>query len=264
MKKLILMLLVVVAAESKAAAYARNDWKVGELVAPGSAAMINGRTITLRNRGIVLSKKEFPRGCYMSFQWKWTKGREAGAYQDVLAIAFHTDGELNKWPHEVLKGLVVRFEAHGKDIQIAYMKEGTDARPQSRKSDVPIERDTWYEVTIVCGREQIAVYFGDDHSKPILRAPMPSDLGEDHLVAIYNREIVAAVVKESILKEVRLEALTASLHRRPCCFVKSRTYLPTFSPRCRACRKSGFLRLRVSPVSRTPILQRLARRRRMR
>ena len=219
MKKLTLILLVLVAAQAKAAGYPQNDWKVGELVAPGSAAIIEGRTITLQNRGIVLSKEEFPDGCCISFQWKWTKGREAGAYQDVLAVAFCTDGKLNRWPHEVAEGVVVRLQAHAKEIQIAYIKEGTDARPQSRKPDVPIERDTWYMVRIVCGDDEIAVYFGHDHSKPILRGPMPSDLGEEHLVAIYNREIVAGVVKESVLRDVELETLgdKRPVDRRPYC-----------------------------------------------
>ncbi|MBI1902162.1 MAG: hypothetical protein HYS13_13760 [Planctomycetia bacterium] len=202
MKRMVCWAIMALAVSTPVAA---QEWEVGHppfkakdssLTPTVSFNPTNG-TISLANRGCIVSSDEWEK-FVLTTSWKWTEGQEQDAYQDVLAIAFGSDGSLSeKWSHEATNGLRVAFEAHGSKATL--LKAGGEVL--ASKEGIAFSRGTAYNIRIHVDGKKV---FVDVDGKSVLEADLPT--GTKGKVAIYNREPVAAVRKVSVLRDLKITA----------------------------------------------------------
>ena len=160
--------------------------------------MDNG-VLRLKDRGYLVTAAEFPKGVSVRFRWQWIQGE--GEYCDILSVAVRTSGVPDKWPHEVEDGIVVKFEPNQGTANSGFVRITDRSQPRELaiRKGLVISKFVWHEIKVTDDGNTIAVYFGDD-SVPVATVDVP-DAAKHHHVAIYNREPVADVSKESLLSE---------------------------------------------------------------
>lgn len=187
---------------------AEGQWTAGPKHAPIAGkdpkVTFGKDAVTLQNRGSVVSNESYPKGATLSCLWKWTKGVEEGKYHDSLAICLRTDGKLKEqWSHEIKEAVVVRFEPAGGSIIVTKEKEGDETEVYFRKDDtfkIKMEKGTEYALKIVDRKDAIEVYFD---GKLVYKGKLPAK-SRNYRWAIYNREGVANVFHESVLRELKI------------------------------------------------------------
>jgi len=163
---------------------------------------ITDECVTLRNRGILVSKKMYDEVA-ISFTWKWTEGDEAGKYQDHLCVVFGTDGEQRPaWSHEIDHGTLVRLNPGSGGITVElWQTAAREARQLGSKDGFTFARGMEYDVRMVVKDGKLTV-FVDGTEAVTVDLPKEYQRGR---VAIYDRESVAGVVKESQLTKLAIE-----------------------------------------------------------
>ncbi|NOS66866.1 MAG: hypothetical protein HOO67_00640 [Candidatus Peribacteraceae bacterium] len=165
------------------------DWKAQEppeAAAKVSKAVVKGDTAVVEDRGLIKTTKKFEKGCTLEFTWKFTKGRDEGAYQDVLSVVFRTDGkQREKHSHEIEDGLAVRFAAHAKTISVERFVRGQQSSEFITRVPATMDRGKEYKIKIHETKGFLVVHFGDS-DRPVLEVKTPTPVGGH--VAIYNRE----------------------------------------------------------------------------
>lgn len=170
----------------------------------GSHVIGKDRRIELHNRGSISSASEFKEGVVLQVLWMWVEGQ--GTYSDELTIAIRSDGiHDQKWPHEITNGIAIKLRAHmGKEGDLIVMQYSDDSPDQYLVMPVglPLQKFTWRYVTVCDVKGSVRVYFGND-PVPVASFPLPDSI-QHHRIAIYNREAVAAVIKSSLIDDVRI------------------------------------------------------------
>ncbi len=164
--------------------------------------MVKEGVLTLQNRGAARLKDERPDGATLSFTWKWTEGQEEGKYHDHLIVAFFSSGkQAEKWPHEAVDGMLVRLNPGGGSVAIESRSEGKDPVSLAFKDGFVFEKGKAYAVRIVCSKENATVSVD---GKEVAVATLPAEKA-GKIIFFYNREPVAAIVKESVLDGLKIE-----------------------------------------------------------
>jgi hypothetical protein len=168
-----------------------DDWDAA-CPAPDSTVTFRQTAATLQNRGTLVSKKPFPNGAIVTTTWRWTKGPIETKYPDMLVFAFFTTGKQRPWAHEITDGAVVRF---GPPDTI-YIQRSTPGEFETlAKGEMKMVMGTDYKIAIEATPAEIRVLVDD---KLIASAPLKETF-TGQKVAIYNREGVGGVLKESLL-----------------------------------------------------------------
>lgn len=158
-----------------------------------------GEKMIVSNRGNGISTKRFPNGATFSTTWKWTKGREEGNYHDHLCVAFATDGKQRAWPGEIESGIVVRFNSGSGSVGVEkWEKDKKDPKLLAFKDGLTFKRGVAYTLRIVHLPDAVIVSVDDQ------RVITAEGVYRGDKIAVYNREPVAGVEKESELTEVSL------------------------------------------------------------
>lgn len=174
-----------------------------ERYAPTATVKDDG--IVLRNRGVAVSKAEYPTGATLSFSWKWTEGDLEKKYPDHLCVVVLTDGALReKWSHEIGKGVVIRLNPGSGGITIeGWLADKNESESLASKDGFTFEKGKEYAVKIMYTPEKVVVTI--DGGTPIEAAVPEKFRAGGKKICLYNREPVAAIVKESVLTKVRVE-----------------------------------------------------------
>lgn len=156
--------------------------------------------VTLRNRGMLVSRQPHAKAV-VSLRWKWTEGhRENGPYPDHLAVVLRTGGQQRAdWAFEIVDGIVVRLcPSAGGFVTIEEFKPVGVPRQLARAA-VALKKGTVYALKV--DDEGTLIRVSVD-GKELLSFPVQEGQGR---VSLYNREPVAGVVKESVVTELRIE-----------------------------------------------------------
>jgi hypothetical protein len=162
-----------------------------------SSVTIDGEMITLRNRGTLVSKQEYPNGAVVSATWRWTQGRVEGKYHDCLTIGVFTSGKQPQWSFEVDDGIVVGFNPAGESISVHRMRRDPERLAITK---MRFEKDRDYRIVVEATLATLTVLVD---GKKMVSCGLPRDRGGKR-IAVYNREPVAAVVKESVLTQLKI------------------------------------------------------------
>lgn len=178
-----------------------EDWQEGQMTRLLPSVNVTDDVVTLRNRGLIASRRSYDEAT-VSFVWKWTKGEEAGKYQDHLCVVFGTDGSQRSWAYEIQEGVLVRFNPGSGGVTVEqWLRDKDDGVRLGSKDGFTFARDTEYSMRIVVAKGKLTVSVDGNEAVTI-------DLPKEHRggkVAIYNREAVAGVVKESKLTKLTIE-----------------------------------------------------------
>lgn len=164
--------------------------------------IIKDSSVTLRNRGTLVSKDEYPAGATIKTTWKWTKGTAEGKYHDHLLVVLFSSGKQEKWPFEVTDGLSIRFNPGAGVVSVEHLAIGKDPVVVAKAADLTFERDKEYALEITADRKNVAIKID---GKEVVAGKVPEGLAGKKIV-VYNREPVAADEKESILTNLTLVA----------------------------------------------------------
>jgi hypothetical protein len=177
------------------------DWKIGdppfkaekEVYKPTAKYKYFGSLagVVLRNRNSIVSRRQYPDGVCLNFQWSWVKGMP-GSYNDILAVAFRTDGSqkaARSW--EINSGIVVSFR-DGK-IRVDRFSGGDPAEALGTK-DYTFSQDTAYRIKITETNSKISITVNGELQLEVQDLPAR---GTSNHIAVYNREPVAGVEQES-------------------------------------------------------------------
>ncbi len=156
----------------------------------------------LRNRGGLASWGHFPDPIALKFKWKWTEGK--GIYSDILSVALRTAGGLrDQWPHGQGDGIQIDFSPPDGAVRFVDLLHSNEVG--GVRNGIPLPQNEWLNISIVDDRQQISVYLNDS-PEPILRGPAPHP-SRHHRILFYNREPVFGIEKESLIDDVRIEAI---------------------------------------------------------
>lgn len=183
--------------------------------------------VTLKNRGRIVSRESYPNGSTIEFTWTWKNDKDDEEadrlYPDHLAVVLRTSGKPQKEPaFEIQDGIALRFMPNDRciypDLFRGY-EEGKRKGPERfrdengkkmHSKELEMQEDTPYKVKVVDRDDSIQVFFGDN-PEPVLELtrkhglPDRPEEPENNLVAIYDREPVAGVIKESKLEGLRIK-----------------------------------------------------------
>ncbi len=157
-------------------------------------AKIKDDMVTLKNRGLLLSKAEYKNGFRLSFTWQWVEGE--GSYPDILAVALKTDGAQRAWPGEIDNGIVVRFGPRRTAIE--HWKSGEDGDPNPETKDFAAEKNTTYKIVIEEKDGDVSVTINDVQLRRRIEGV------KNYRIAIFNREPTAMTLHESWIQDLRL------------------------------------------------------------
>jgi hypothetical protein len=166
---------------------------------------IGKQSITLRNRGMVTTKKEYNKDekgkTVVSLTWKWVKG-EGNTYDDHLALVLRTDGtQRQKRSWEAENGILVKFTPG--QVILAQIKG--DYHEGLATATIGVTLGEENQIRVTDDGQQVEVYFGTGKD-PIISKQVGriNDL-TDRKISLYNREPVAGVEHESYLTNVKIE-----------------------------------------------------------
>jgi hypothetical protein len=168
-------------------------------------AVVRDDAITLRNRGVAVSKADYPAGATVSFSWKWTEGDLEKKYPDHLCVVVLTDGVLReKWSHEIAKGVLVRFNPGSGAVQVeGWLADKNESEQLASKDGFTFEKGKEYAVKIAYTPAKVVVTV--DGGGPIEAAVPEKFRMGGKKICFYNREPVAGIVKESVLTKLSAE-----------------------------------------------------------
>lgn len=203
---ILLALLSVVPVQEKEAPDLTKNWEGGPAAfnpkdkdfAP--TVKVEKDKITIRNRGIVVSKAEMPEtgAVSLSATWMWTEGEENGSYDDHPCFVLRTSGMQKGRPFEAADGFVIRILPNLKKIQI---EDTTKAEPLKEYiAGEVFRRKQAYVIKIVDLGEKLEVYV-DGGDKPIMECDVPKRTAGTK-IAMYNREPVSNWIHELVLTDV--------------------------------------------------------------
>jgi hypothetical protein len=184
-----------------------KNWKEGlpafkaknEVLNP--SAKIDNEKVYVRNRGLLVSNSQYPKGVTLEFVSKWTLGKDDGSYQDVLTVAFRTSGkQREKWSHEILDGIAVRIAGHAQTLSIEHFKKGVQSSDLIARVPFKTERGKEQKIKILEEKGLIQVFL---EGKEVLYARVPI-IDDASNIAFYNREPVAGVQQEWILSGLKI------------------------------------------------------------
>lgn len=170
----------------------------------GSTAILRDEEWILRNRGWLVSAAQFPRGVRVEFDWEWTEGE--GTYSDILTVGLATSGRPgNKtWTREIQDGLRLLFAPHPAPGNIVIRDTKTE-KQLARTWGPRLAKSNELHVRIDYYGEEVRIHL--NHSdEPSLLGSVPREMTFQR-VAIYNRERVAGIDKESRLRNLQLTPL---------------------------------------------------------
>ncbi len=171
-------------------------------VAQPDVQLDHGRLI-LTNRGYLISRDEFPDGVSIEFQWMWTDGRKS--YCDDLTVAVRTSGtHRGAWPHEVDDGIAIRFCPEQKTISIL---DQFTMKPIDFAVGLKMDRNEWHNIRITDDNQTISIYLNNMRS-PKLSVTTGYTSGK-HCIALYNREAVGGINKESVIDDLAISVPSA-------------------------------------------------------
>lgn len=183
------------------AASPTDDWEESPATRLSPSVHITDDVVTLRNRGLIVSQRSYD-DATVSCVWTWTKGDERGQYQDHLCVVFGTDGNQRRWAQEIQYGILVRLNPGSGGITVEqWQKDKDDGVRLGSKEGFTFARDTGYDVRIVAAQGKLTVSI---NGKQAITVDLPKAY-RGGKVAIYNREAVAGIVKESTLAKLTIE-----------------------------------------------------------
>ena len=158
-----------------------------------------GDIVVLQKRGLLLSKKEY-KEFDLAFEWKWLNDPPDETYPDHLCVVLATDGKQREdWSHEIQKGLVIRFIPNlGGSVSIVDENGIQEGVELIKKDQIGLERAKIHKIKITYAKEILTV----EVNKEAIQIKRSNLKGK---IAIYNRERVGGVIKESQLTKLRLE-----------------------------------------------------------
>lgn len=207
----LLMLLVMMAGGDKKVEGFPKDWEPvlhsskfkGKPELDAQVRLEKDR-IVLRNRGMIVSKKEFPKDkgkIVVSFTCKWNKGD--GAYQDDLAIILRTSAEQRQqWSHEVLNGLLVRLNLTAGEVQVVQV-QGKNHELVGQSGHM-FKNNVEYKVRIIDDGQRLQIFI-DDGKEPVFDKNAPPHDTDGKKIALYDREPVGGVEHEVIITGLKVE-----------------------------------------------------------
>lgn len=161
--------------------------------------------VVLRNRGMIVTREKYTKGFSLEFEWMWVHGREEQGLLDGLCVAFHTKGEQRTWGAEIKEGVVARLWAPGKKIALEQFRALEEASVSlGERGGTDFARFVWHKVSLTVKADgNIELHVGGQ----ILTAKVGDrEQGADY-IAIYNREAVHGVPKESVLRNIVIKPL---------------------------------------------------------
>lgn len=173
----------------------------------GSHAEVKETSIKLWNRGVVISEADFAKDVTISFRWT-VRGGDGAGYNDVLAVCVHTDARLEESrPNELAKGIVVRFEAHGRRMKVEHFNGVIPNNPDTRvdRQMPAILKGITYDIKVVVSNGgQYIEAFVDSRKVGEIAIPLASQNAGEAKIAFYNRERGGAGTQESVLEDVKI------------------------------------------------------------
>ena len=171
---------------------------------PASQVTLVQGKLSLRNRGYLVTRQEYSANVRICLKWMWQPIQsdfpsDVGVYADHLAIALHTTGKPHaQWAYDIVDGLVVKFYAGINEVEII------DSFRHERLGiarNIALLQWAWHELCVEDAGTEIRVYCNS--AQPILQVPITNKPhAKLHKIAIYNREPVAMVVKESLIDDL--------------------------------------------------------------
>jgi hypothetical protein len=162
-----------------------------------SAKIGKSGVVNLKNRGLLKSKQQYPKGCELTFDWQWVAGNPDEDYGDSLAVVLRTSGDQKKkWSHEIEDGLMIRFW-HTKDggtLKLEHFKKGQASSKLIKELTKQWDQYTLYAIKIVDTGDKIEVSVDGD---VLISEKVPKI--DSAWICFYNREPVASAVQVSQL-----------------------------------------------------------------
>lgn len=171
-----------------------------------SDVVLKGTVVTLRNRGMVVSKDDYPNGFTLTCKWT-IRGGDGASYSDVLAIGFHSDGtQAANRPHELGHGVAVKLQAHAALVTIERHRDGSNKPERHVVKSMPrVSKNTTHDVKIVVDKTHYLEVYLDGKKIADLSVGDPSREKGKARIAIYNREPGGGGPQESLLENLVLE-----------------------------------------------------------
>lgn len=176
----------------------------------------NEKEVTLRNRGTLISKKDFGKGVYLELQWTWLEGGEKMEgegpdarmikYYDCLKVCLFSKGEQPNWSYEATDGIHIRFDPNGSTVMVELREEGKDPKTLLLINNMVFKKGIVYTIKIRADAEKewldIAVLPKNMHVNQGCHIPLKSLSGGK--VVIYDRESVADIPKSSVVRNLKI------------------------------------------------------------
>ncbi len=177
---------------------------------PGIRA-IDGH-LRLRNRGSLVTRREFPDAVEVEFDWRWVDHAEDPLYSENLNVALRTSGKHTpEYDFRILDGIIVQFSTLGARVTI-FSRSGERFQVDSDEGGVPMPADAWHHIRITDDGTTISVYMTGpkidrQYTKtPVLQARLPGKFPSQR-IAFYNREVVNNATHETHIDNVTIRSL---------------------------------------------------------
>lgn len=168
--------------------------------------------VKLMNRGWLVSRKEYPAGVAVSFDWRWVEYEGEPVYREHLSIALRTSGQPPaQYAYEAADGIIVTFDTWSNTVSV--WRAGQVPEPIATSPvGVPMPAGAWHRVRVEDDGNEISVFFSQHGAPPavaeapLIRIAVPRKPAAHH-IAIYNREHVGGVPHESHLTGLTVSGL---------------------------------------------------------
>lgn len=193
-----------------------TDSKKDEILRSAVVIEKGEREVVLRNRGTLVSKKDFGKGMELEFQWQWKEGAEKMEgegpdarmikYFDCLKICLFSKLEQPNWSYEATDGIHIRLDPNGSTIMVELRRPGEDPKPLLTINDVIFKKDVTYTVKIRADakKEWLDIAVQSRGMRLNQGCYIPLEHLKGGTVGIYNRESVASVPHASIIKGLKI------------------------------------------------------------
>jgi hypothetical protein len=171
--------------------------------------------LMLMNRGILVTREQFPPPIDISFDWQWINLAGDPNYSDDLAVALRTSGRaMDVRPYDVTDGIIIRFHASPGRVSAVLAKPQPPHGGLGELPDgsLPMPAEAWHHIRITDDGDRIAVYFTgpavprQSKQEPVM-AVRCSNTFPRYFVAVYNREHIAESPQESRIDNVVIRRL---------------------------------------------------------
>lgn len=153
--------------------------------------------LRIRNRGIMVSRRQYPNGACLSFQYRWVMGTPQGNYPDVLRVAFRTNGQQrNQSSWEINDGIAVHIARNA--VHVERFAGGQSVEILGSTLGLTFSQGTFYPITITERNDTLEVRWGLGANDVLTVNNLPQR-GNDNYIGIYNREPAAGNEQEAHL-----------------------------------------------------------------